>query len=309
MRNVFIAIGATLVLLLCVVPVWNALALLQDQNYVFWHGKNLPLWMLGLCAGVFVVFVVTMVCFFKFSVPQAQTEQTVMMMANVFITLLGLALMLVSLPLSRQATDTYTNLMQRCDYSPETHRLFEYSQVLHNIRNAPGCEAKYSVEECDGYQDAAPYTTFLKSMESDFRCSGFCYQHVRKVSEEPAAVAQEGGNASKADDVAAALLLFRDRKSKTLQADHTAPQSVLGMASSAKDFHNPVIDFPPTLFNNGNYKASCDGMVARDIKNFAGDVSYQTFYQGIYLVLIAITTSFLKLIGFCVHREPVDKNY
>merc|ERR1719258_666798 len=65
----------------------------------------------------------------------------------------------------------------------------------------------------------------------------------------------------------------------------------------------PVHTYPPTLFSDANYKASCEGMAARDMRNFAGDIGFQTFYQGIYLVLIAIATGFLKLIGFCVRRD------
>merc|ERR1719487_3098733 len=61
--------------------------------------------------------------------------------------------------------------------------------------------------------------------------------------------------------------------------------------------------YPPTLFSDANYKASCEGMAARDMRNFAGDIGFQTFYQGIYLVLIAIATGFLKLIGFCVRKD------
>merc|ERR1719401_2489736 len=84
--------------------------------------------------------------------------------------------MLLSLPLSQQAIDTYNHLMHQCDFSEHTHRLYEYSQVLHNMRRLPGCADKYTVEECEGYEDGPPYTSFLKAMEADFRCSGFCYK-------------------------------------------------------------------------------------------------------------------------------------
>ena len=66
-----------------------------------------------------------------------------MMIANIFITLLGLSLMLLSLPLSRQSIETYNNLMHRCDYSEQTHRMYEYSQVLHNIRATPACVLRW----------------------------------------------------------------------------------------------------------------------------------------------------------------------
>jgi hypothetical protein len=44
-------------------------------------------------------------------------------------------------------------------------------------------------------------------------------------------------------------------------------------------------------------------MAARSIKNFAGDIGEQSFYNGLYLVLIAIATGFLKLFGLCVRKR------
>merc|ERR1719387_2970734 len=162
--------------MLCVVPIWNAASLLHDDNYVFWSGRAVPIWLITLCVVIIVLYVITILAFFTYSRPSVRTEQTIMMIANIFITLLGLILMLISLPLSRQSIETYNNLMHRCDYSEQTHRMYEYSQVLHNIRRRPDCASKFSVEECDGYEPAPPYTTFLKAMESDFRCSGFCFK-------------------------------------------------------------------------------------------------------------------------------------
>merc|ERR1719399_1962888 len=89
-----------------------------------------------------------MLLFFKWARPSVcSSEQTVMMVVNMFITLLGL-----------------------------THRTFEYWTVLNNIRSQPECATKASVEECAGFEVAAPYTTFLKTMETNFRCSGFCWK-------------------------------------------------------------------------------------------------------------------------------------
>merc|ERR550514_2637707 len=175
-ENIFIGTGILLLTMLCVIPIWNAASLLNDDNYLFWSGSSVPGWLITSCVLVVVVYIITIFAFFRFSKPSVRTEQTIMMIANIFITLLGLQLMLISLPLSRQAVETYNNLMHRCDYSEQTHRMYEYSQVLHNIRAQPDCAGKFSVEECEGYKDAPPYTTFLKTMETDFRCSGFCYK-------------------------------------------------------------------------------------------------------------------------------------
>merc|ERR1719379_2552979 len=176
--------------MLCVVPIWNAASLLHDDNYVFWSGRAVPLWLITLCVVIIVLYVVTILSFFTYSRPSVQTEQTIMMIANIFITLLGLVLMLISLPLSRQSIETYNNLIHRCDYSEQTHRLYEYSQVLHNIRAEPDCAKKYSVEECKGYEEAPPYTSFLKGMEDNFKCSGFCYRTWEDHAKADAAAGQ-----------------------------------------------------------------------------------------------------------------------
>lgn len=301
-KSVFMGTGILLLMMLCVVPLWNALALMSDPNYTFWAGTAVPIWIVVLCISIVVLYCVTIMIFFSTARPQVQTEQTIMMIANIFITLLGLVLMLVSMPLSRQAVDTYTNLMYRCDYSEMTHRMYEYSQVLHNIRRTPECAERYSVEECAGYEDAQPYTGFLKNMENSLRCSGFCYrapgQEVSSTAGMSLASLARGdrapaaGRKARHQDAMTPLAL-------TASAAEAARQLPQGFGSAAQ----AASKYPPTLFSDANYQASCEGMAARDMKNFAGDVGFQTFYQGIYLVLIAIATGFLKLIGFCIRKD------
>merc|ERR1719364_248336 len=309
-ENIFIGTGILLLTMLCVVPIWNAASLLHDDNYVFWSGRAVPLWLISLCVVIIVLYVITILSFFTYSRPSVRTEQTIMMIANIFITLLGLVLMLISLPLSRQSIETYNNLMHRCDYSEQTHRMYEYSQVLHNIRARPDCVKKFSVEECNGYEPAAPYTSFLKAMETDFRCSGFCYKPnplagapaAAPAAAPPAKVAPAPGGATKSlaqqhtNSVTRRLNRHHHHEDKVTPLEVALNQQGVSAMSEASQY-------PPTLFSDANYKASCEGMAARDMRNFAGDIGFQTFYQGIYLVLIAIATGFLKLIGFCVRRD------
>jgi len=315
-KNVFIATGMVLLTMLCVVPIWNALALMSDFNYIFWVGSDIPTWMVSLCLCIILLYLLTVMVFFNAAKPYVQTEQTIMMIANIFITLLGLVLMLISLPLSRQAISTYNNLMYRCDYSEQTHRLYEYSQVLHNIRRTPTCAEKYTIEECPGYEDAHPYTTFLKQMEGTFRCSGFCYRPAREAALIESKLEPDGrrylgskvhhqnhitpltlgppASGGKALTLASAS---SDSLDKHVHSAGQLPPSAVGQVKEA------TLTYPPTLFSDANYQASCEGMAARDMKNFSGDIGFQTFYQGIYLVLIAIATGFLKLLGFCIRRD------
>jgi len=190
-QNIFLIVGSILLIMLSVVPVWNAIVLLQDRNYIFWAGRSTPAWIISACVLLVPLYAISILLFFRRATGSVHTEQTIMMVANIFITLFGLILMMASLPLTHQAEITYTNLIHRCDYSEQTHRLYEYSQVLHNIRAQPECMKKYSVEECKGYEEAPPYTSFLKGMENNFRCSGFCYRTWQDHTKQDAAAAED----------------------------------------------------------------------------------------------------------------------
>jgi len=305
-KNIFLCVGCVLLMMLSIVPVWNAIILMTDSNYVFWAGRSTPKWMIGICVGIVLLYAITISIFFRKPQASQHTEQTVMMVANIFITLFGLFLMMASLPLTHQAELTHTNLLHRCDHSEQTQRLREYSQVLQNIRATPACATKYSVEECAGFEQAAPYTTFLKGMENNFHCAGFCYAPATVQMAVSGAAAPGGapGGASPAPAAAPTNLLSTRQHIRHRHTDHMTKVSLIAEGAKAKD---PVITYvasayPPTLFSDMNFQASCEGMAARDMKSFAGDIGQQTFYQGIYLVLIAVMTGFLKLMGFCVRK-------
>lgn len=288
--SMFVIGGSFLLFMLAVTPVWNAVSLLQDFNYTFWSGHHVPHCIIITCASIILLYIAISSVFFGRTQASAQTEQMIMNMATIFITLFGVALMLASLPLTWEANLTSTNLLHNCDASAQTHRLYEYSQVLQNIRATPECAKKFSVEECAGYQDSPPYTNYLKQMESSFMCAGFCY----RPSSAPAAKAALLGVESRhvrTHTVTALTLATDAAEVRTVNVE--VAQSDLGASAT----------YPPTLFSDANFQASCEGMASRDMQSFAGDVGSQMFFQGIYLVLIAVATGFLKLMGLCVRKE------
>lgn len=300
-RLVFLVTGVVLLGLVCGVPVVNAIMLIMDMNYVFWVGVSIPLWMIFLSLGVIVAYAITILVLFRRPQPQAESEQTMLLIANIFIVVLGLVFIFVAMPLSRQSTDTYDNIMTKCETSPQTMRTYEYAQVLQNIRSLPDCYSKYSVEECNGYEDAHPYTGYLKALERHFRCSGFCY---RPPSSAGAALPQLLSNASKAVSAARSgkrrlLQMGRASSALTVESSQGPPPPSSGVLEKAG-----TSSAPPTLFSDANYQASCEGMAARDMKLLAGDIAHQTFYQGIYLVAISIAMGFIRLIGFCIRVDP-----
>jgi len=355
----FMTGGTVLLSLLAVVPIWNAVALLNDFNYIFWAGRSVPTVTIIVCIAIVLFYLVTSSIFFRRAHGSAQSEQSVLMIGNIFITLFGLFLVMSSMPLIRQAELTSTNLLHNCDYSDQTHRLYEYSQVLQNLRATHACAKKDSVEECDGYQISLPYTAFLKHLETNFRCSGFCYRPPAvtwsKSSDRAAATPEQAdkqtnssaAQATKADkETAHAKHNSGDKQTKhakrssgeseLLSTNISAAQSKTEKSENgysllqlAKERHPDVVTplsiadagilleaanimdslegdlrpkqtYPPTLFSDANYQASCDGMAARGMKLSAGDIGNQAYFQGVYLVLIAVLIGFLKLFGLCV---------
>jgi hypothetical protein len=176
--DVFIFAGVALLTSVCIVPIWNALDLLHDDNFLYWVGPTLPLTLLFVCFATITIYVVFVSCFFSRAPPTGHTSQHIILIPSLFLISLGLMFMLVAMPMSERSHNTYNNLMHRCHESDETRKLHEYSQVLHNIRALPTCITRYSVVECEGYRDLKPHATFLKVLEDKYECSGFCYTPV-----------------------------------------------------------------------------------------------------------------------------------
>jgi len=277
-KNIMLVVGTLTLFMIIFVPVWNCFALMQDSNYTFWLGRTVPGRLVSACLFILLLYIVTILIYFSGDDTFVDAEQNLMMVPSIFITLLGLVLMLGSLPLTRQSIDTYNNLMFHCESSVQTHRMYEYSHVLQNIRQQPECIRKYSVKDCRGYEDAAPYTSFLQEMESGFRCSGFCYRPTPGAESSTM-------NIDKALTLTQKRMVDKRHRGDSIASLMPIPSAVDGVGQM----------YPPTLFSDDHYQASCEGVAARDIKNFAGDIGYQTFFQGMHLIVIAVAMGFLKL--------------
>lgn len=309
-RSMMLLLGPALLAVLVVFPIWNAYILLHDEIYLFFGGDRVPVVTISLCAGTVVLYALSLMIFFCFARPQAMTEQTVVLIVMMFISLLGLSLVLCALPLAKQAINSHHNILHRCDYSEQTHYLYEYSQSLQSVRQTGDCRQKASVELCSGFAAQSPYTEFLKTMETELRCSGFCYQPSELPDFGPGASALPAANQS------AAAEAWPD----ALDSDFGAGASSLRKGSRVRTGQSPVRlsadqaqrvslstfrpdEIPPTLFSNANFKAPCDAIAARDMKHLVGDMSYQNFMLGCYLLVIAIASGVLKLLGMCILKD------
>mmetsp|Transcript_60495 Transcript_60495/g.112317 ORF Transcript_60495/g.112317 Transcript_60495/m.112317 type:complete len:368 (+) Transcript_60495:101-1204(+) len=293
-KLVVIAAGTILLVMLCTVPIWNALSLINDANYVFWNGRGVPAFIIGVCLATMVLYVVMVLLLFQYTDPDLLNTQTTTAILNLFLKLLGLLLMIASMPLSRQAHMTFQSLMFNCEHSPLTHRTWELAQVLQQIRQTPECMEKYSVEECTGYEEVYPYSGYLRLLEDNYFCSGFCYRQLSNSSDAPSTHGvrdvwrQASGSAFLGTEEGLSQPHHHSFSLEQLEAD--AGQHI----------------YPPTLFSQAHFSLDCEGMAARDVLNFAGDVSWQCFYQGMFLVLMAVFVAFVKLVGLCTHANELE---
>lgn len=300
-KNAFLVMGLVLLALLCMFPVWDSIDLLTDLNYAFWCPRHLPLTIILVSCLILVVFFFTTEAFFSRWRNEIHTPQSLVVMSSLFVMLLGLVLVLVSLPLSEKALDRHNDIIYRCSNSESTRDLVRYYQDLLKLRAAPACAAEFSVEACQGYMARQPYADYLKGMELKFRCSGFCYEDPKPNHTLVMAKAPAPGPLGEAQGARTIALLATGRPGhegprageegpgswrsgrparplSALQAQgQRSPPSGAGSLSSS----------PPTLFSQANFRASCDGAASRNLLNFARDSGYQMWYTGILLITLS----------------------
>lgn len=168
-------IGLLIFSLAVVMPFWNAVRLDDDAIYVYFLGRYYPSWTIAACSGAVLWYVFAMRVFFKYAWAEFRTEHTILMITMVTTATLGLALIIVSVPMRREVNDVYNELFTNCHFGPHTQRLYEYATVLQGLRNTTECATKDSIEQCVGYQVSQPYTGFLKDLERKYHCAGFCW--------------------------------------------------------------------------------------------------------------------------------------
>jgi len=257
-KNMFLVMGLTLLSMLCFLPVWDSIEMLLNINYAFWGQRGLPITVIIVSSLIVMFFFFTTEAFFGRWKNELHTTQSLVVMASLFVTLLGLVLVLISLPLSQKAIETHNDIVYQCGNTPATRKLKEYYMSMLKLRLTPDCASKYTIEECPGYVQEKPYSAYLMSMESNFRCSGFCY---------------DTGSMS-------ALQVASSHQTNATKAARRIHKLALTSGGSVK--------YPPTLFSNANFEASCDGAAARNLINFARDTGYQMWYMGIVLIAVSI---------------------
>lgn len=403
-RNFLLVVGTLLVALVVFIPLNMGLALMSDPSYVFFLGRDIPTKIVQSCVASIFLYMFLIVLFFSCAKEEAKTDQTVHIIVSIVMTILGLSLLMLSVPLKQQTLDVYEEMFTNCYFGPRTQRLYEYSTVLQGLRATSACSLVTSVEMCEGYQESQPYTGFLKQLESTYQCSGFCYGNSTKLAAMAAVAAEPAIVMTTTPDPSAALLSFghgnvhhveHDKAVPSARAAAAAPPAASYLASAinrrleapgaSAELASPgrlrllqaiqkmsgspqappaallqiqanksiaslpssfqpqeqaayagfahalqpppgpaavaqtgltkpllfnLTDglrreayhgmYPPTLFSQTQYQASCDGMVARDLKFQAVDTANWIYMEGVAMLVLVVWGGLFKICGLCV---------
>lgn len=174
-RSVLLWVGSLILLLTMLVPLLDAMRLLNDPTYVFFMGRKWPIRIIQLCFGCIFGWMIAVLLLFGCAREETKTDNSVYMIVSVVVTILGLSLLMISAPMRLQVEEAYTELFTNCHFGSRTTYLYDYAVVLQGIRARPSCAAEKTVESCEGYKESMPYTGFLKQLEHRYKCSGFCY--------------------------------------------------------------------------------------------------------------------------------------
>jgi len=253
-KNTFVQMGLVLLAMLCFLPVWDSIDMLRNLNYAFWGPPGLPMTVIAVSGLILVFFFCTAEAFFNRWRNELHTAQSLVVISSLFVMLLGVVLVLVSLPLTHRTLALHNAIAYECGVSEHSRPVAVHYADLLRIRLLPECATEASVESCHGFREEPPITGYLKDMESEFRCSGFCYR--------------------------------APRTNTTSERENATSKHNQDFISGGR------IQAPPTLFSLSNFQASCDGAAGRDLINFSQDTGKEMWYVGVTLISLSVVMNF-----------------
>jgi len=293
----WILLGLFIILALVMIPFWTACFLLNSSVFTFFAGYTLPICLLLLCVGLPFLFVATMIVFFQSAQDKHTTAYVMCIVGSIFFTLLGAALILISMPLSYQAKAVSGDILFNCKSAPRTMELYSTSNLLQQLRLQPSCTSAASIDSCPGYE-TNQYTKVLQEMERQLQCSGFCSNSSSKLG-----LLQVSG--SQTEFVSQEPVVIKSMRAAKGRLWARLQDRVLGGSSKAetsKQAPNRTStavksSYPLTLFSQNRFGASCSGMTANLFSGFVGDVAHQIYIVGITLMILAVTLSTMGFWG------------
>jgi len=281
--KVFITtVGTILIALVVLLPLWNSLRLITQETVVYFMGTYWPTWcIVGCCAAVLLFPLLVQILFLRAGLDVKKSYHILLLM-SVVTAALGLGLVVLAAPLTAHTQNVVRDITYNCDSSINTRALQESYMVLHKLRSNPDCAALPTVEDCAGFQSDT-YTSFLKTMETDFKCSGFCY------NAPVAAKADMGGTAP-------ALLGVSGKFANAVMKQLSQANQTQLTETELMPGQLPV-STPPTLFSQANYDATCDAMAAWTLQYTSGQVAVMYFQEGAALLLATAILGFFKALS------------
>lgn len=281
-RGSFLGIGLVVLTLVSALPAWDALMMLQDKDYLTWGNRTWPAIILAVSAGLIVLFTLqtsVSICLWRRD-EDNNTSQALLQSGSLFLILLGTMMVLVSFPIKLDSITTWNHLNGNClDYALAREIHDEYESLL-SLRQEPGCSEEYTIEACKGFH-ANPTTDYIKSVEQQLRCAGFCHDFSQAaLVQTSAAVSESATPASKAS-------LLRQRRGSG--DEMSALQQDLLLRS--KEGQTPASSDEwalPALFNPGSYTNACEKMVGRHMSFISETLAWQLWVMGFVLIIVSL---------------------
>jgi hypothetical protein len=253
------------------------------------------------------VYIVVMWFFLTFADDQFKTDLTIIMVAILISSALGLVLLYASMPLIKQTETLYSELFFNCQFGSRSQPLAEYAASLQQLRTTPACASKKSVEDCDGFKAHQTYTSYLKNLEETEMCAGFCLPPLVDPSDVDATVSAISLRVKTVPkrrkmSVASGKLEI-DSKGRGMSEGHAdflhtgqkawvaRTTASLSQAQRPGEIGKPT----PALFSQVSSEISCDGAAARSIEYGGKNVGDMLYNEALTLLIVSILGSLLRV--------------
>jgi len=175
-KTILLCLGTLVMFNLLFIPTWNCVGLLRDPIYTYMCGYEVATWFLGCCILLLFICYITLQKFLSGTKREVRTEQSLIMISCIFLSTVGIMLILFGGPLQKDAVLASREFRYNCKLGHKTSQLFIAQAKLQSLRAEPSCAKLVSVQECEHFS-AFPQMAeaqVLNAMETQYQCTGIC---------------------------------------------------------------------------------------------------------------------------------------
>lgn len=175
-KMILLCLGTLVMFNLLFIPTWNCVGLLRDPVLMYMIGSTTATWFLFCCILLLLICYVTLQMFLNGTKKEQRSEQSLIMISCIFLSTLGIMLILFGGPLQKDALIASREFFYNCRLGHRTSELFIAQEKLQSLRAVPSCAKLTSVMECEHFDTFSqmPEAQVLNAMESQYQCSGIC---------------------------------------------------------------------------------------------------------------------------------------